>query len=306
MIVWGSKWFRLNRNGIAILALAFLFSSTNNSIGQTVSDSNTDSGFISDSMLPAIMEPAQQVDISAPIDGVLMTLAVEEGQSVTGGSVLASLDNREAKAAVKLARIQYDNLTEIDRARKLLEQAQIQCNRMSAVENAISKLEMDQCRLELARAKSDLEIAIARRKQARGQWELAIARLKTHDLIAPFDGRVMKITGRVGQSLNRTDALLTIANLDRLRADLNVPVRLFKQIQPGDHCLLKAGAPVNQVLKGRIVSVEPRIDSGTQTFRCVIEFNNRESRFPAGFAVSLYKLKEKTSFVNSSFNKSDK
>ena len=55
------------------------------------------------SMLPGIAQPSQQVTLSAPLDGVLMSIDVREGSTVKKDQIVAMMDNRIAAAELRLA-----------------------------------------------------------------------------------------------------------------------------------------------------------------------------------------------------------
>ena len=48
---------------------------------------------------------------------------------------------------------------------------------------------------------------------------------------------------------------------------------------------LRAEPPVDQTLIATLVAIDPVLDSGTQTFRCVFEIDNDQLSLPAGFLV---------------------
>ena len=74
-------------------------------------------------MLPGIVEPAAIVEMAAPMTGVLTELRIAEGARVAKGEVLAVLDDRVARAAVRAASLAATKQSGISQARIALELA---------------------------------------------------------------------------------------------------------------------------------------------------------------------------------------
>ena len=240
-------------------------------------------------MLPGVVEPKEAVDIAAPRDGVLMKLLVAEGRSVSKNQVLAIMDNRVTTAAVSVATGVAGRQAEIELAEIHLQTTQRFLKRVEQAHQhqATSDVELDDAREEYEKAKSELAQAREQQRHAQAVLELERARLDAHNVRAPFDGRVLRVTGREGQSMTRSDGLLKLANIKTLRVDLYVPVQWFRKLEVGDQFWLSADAPVEREIPALLVAYEPVIDAGTNTFRCVFEIENQDESLPAGFVVRL-------------------
>lgn len=240
-------------------------------------------------MLPGVAEPAEFAELAPSIEGVLTTLAVSEGQPVRRGQVLASLDNRVAAASVQLASLAAARTAAIDRAQEELKAAVRTLERMeqAAAHDAVSEQEVDLARIGVKSAEANLALAEEMRAAAAAQLALEQAKLRLHDVVAPFDGVVVQISANLGESLTRDDPVVTIANFDRLRAHLYVPVAHYQRLTVGADYQAAASAPVAERLSLRLINFEPVIDPATQAFRCVFEIDNREAALPAGFSLRL-------------------
>ena len=239
------------------------------------------------STLPAIVEPVQLVNLSVPNDGLLMRIDVGEGDQVDRGQILAQLDNRVALASVKAAETMTLRAASLKGAQSALASARRRLDRLTRLDGAVSGDELDQARDALAQAESNLELAREQHRESLVQLELERARLDSLNIRAPFDGVILRIDAHPGQTMTRSDALLTMANMCRLKADLHLPVSRYGALRVGDVCELKADAPVDSIIAAKIVSVEPRMDAATRTFRCQVEIDNADRRLPAGFSVHL-------------------
>lgn len=241
------------------------------------------------SMLPGVVEPSQSVTLSASLDGVLMSILVHEGDEVRRGQVLAVMDNRVAAAAVRLAEKSVHNLANIELADSQLRSARSYFQRVAQAHEheAASDLELDQARSGVEQAEKTADHARELHEQARAQLDLERARMSAHELTAPFDGRVIRIEGKVGQSMTRSDPVMMIVNVETLRVELHVPVKWFRRLDAGNTYQLAGSTPVQQVIPAQLLSVEPVVDAATQTFRCLLEIDNSNHSLPAGFAARL-------------------
>lgn len=242
--------------------------------------------------LPGIVEPKQQVTLEAPLDGVLMTVEVQEGTLVREGELLALMDNRIAQAAVRSAQVAAERQAAMERANNDLEMAERYLQRVTEAAEAASEVELDRARGSVEQAKIALSDAQEQVRVAKSHLDLERARLATHELRAPFDGRILDVEGSKGQSLTRSEPILTLANLKTLRVELYVPLAWYGKLELGQSCTLRADEPVGRDLNAVLVATQPVIDSGTRTFRCTFEIDNTTEQWPAGFIVRLVQPSE--------------
>ena len=239
------------------------------------------------STLPGIVQPAQHVTLSAPFNGTIIRIAVCEGDPVRKGQVVAVMDDEVAKAAVAVAERAAGRTARIRRARSELQFAQRYLARLTETKDIASAHALDQARAAVDAAQSELDLALEQQREAQATLKLEQARLAAHTIRAPFDGQVIRVDAVEGETLSQAEPLLTIVNLDRLEADLHLPVSWFGELRVGMPCLLDSEQPVGHPIEARITVIEPRINAATRTFRCVVEIDNAGHLLPAGFAVRL-------------------
>lgn len=240
-------------------------------------------------MVPGIVEPADSVILAAPFDGVLMEIAVREGQTIRNGETVARMDNRVAAAAVQVAMERAKNLTAIHIAEAQLESAQRFAGRVAKAHrhHAASDVELDSAEFAVEQAVRQLEQTKVEQRASMANLQLEKARLAEHGIAAPFDGEVTQIRAKKGESLNRAQEVVSIANMERLIVELQLPLEWFGKLQIGHLCWLSASAPVNDFVQARLVNIEPNVDAATQTFRCRFEIENTTRELPAGFTARL-------------------
>jgi RND family efflux transporter MFP subunit len=240
-------------------------------------------------MLPGVVEAAQQVTLATPFDGLLMQVNVEAGHSIDRDAIVATMDDRVARAAVRVAERSAANVSEIEIAELQLAAARKESERFQEAhrQKAASGMELDRATALAAQAAAQLRKAMEQQAYLASQLDLARQKLEEHQIRSPFEGRVIRVEARPGESLNRAEAVVTVADLRRLRVDLYVPLAWFGRLQVGDIYHLQASSPVNQRISATLVHVEPMIDAATQTFRCRFEIENPSETLPAGFTVRL-------------------
>ena len=237
--------------------------------------------------IPGIARPAARVVLSAPLDGVLMTVLVKEGQLVQQGEILAVMDNRIGKAAVAAAQAAAARTAELDHARHELSLAEKILNRQTALVagQAITQHQADEANTRVEKAKAEVARAQEARTQARFTLELEQARLEAHNIRAPFSGEVLQIHEFAGATLTDQSQLITLVSMSSLEVELHLPVSLFGTLKAGQSHQLLADAPVGKPLPATLKYAAPMIDSASMTFRCTFVIPNSDLKYPAGFAV---------------------
>ncbi len=239
--------------------------------------------------IPGIARPQARVVVSAPLDGVLMKVLVQEGQRVKAGEILAVMDNRVAEAAVAAARATAARTADLERANQelLLAEKILARHKTLAEGQAATRHQLDEAAARYEVAKAEVARMRESQDQARCNLELEMARLEAHNIRAPFSGQVVQIHEFAGATLTDKDQLLTLASLSSLEVELHLPVALYGILKPGERYPLLADQPVGSRLEATLKYAAPMIDSASMTFRCVFVIDNGSLRYPAGFAVKL-------------------
>jgi membrane fusion protein (multidrug efflux system) len=180
-------------------------------------------------------KPAAGAFISAPVGGILAEIACTEGHAVGQGALLFRLDTRLAEVAVaKAAKALGSAEQTYERQKKLL-----------AAEGTSQK-SFQQAELELNSARSELAAA---------RTELSLLEIR-----APLAGTVVRISARLGQSVEPNAVLAEVIALDRLVVTAQVPSREAAQLKPGQPVVWGDGSAV-----GTLAVVGKDIDPKTDT-----------------------------------------
>lgn len=185
---------------------------------------------------PGDGKPAAGAFVSAPVGGILTEIRGTEGRPVERGGVLFRLDSRLAEVAVAKAEKGLANAGQTyERQKRLL------------AADATSQKAFQEADLQLQTARNDLAAA---------RTELSLLEIK-----APIAGTVVRISARLGQSVETNAILAEVIALDRLVVTAQVPSREAGLLKPGQPMDFGAGSAA----AGRVTVVGKDIDPRTDT-----------------------------------------
>lgn len=153
---------------------------------------------------PAVVEGAVQRAAVAPFDGFVREAPARAGDRVQAGQLLAALDDRD----LRLEQVRWQ--AELDVAQQKEREAMARGNRVDQAQ------------------------AAAQANQARAQLDLVLAKLERIQIVAPFDGIVVKgdLSQQLGSPVEQGKVLFELAPLDAWRVILKVDERDIAHVQP--------------------------------------------------------------------------
>jgi membrane fusion protein, multidrug efflux system len=257
-----------------------------------------------DSVLVTLIE---QVDVPASDEGVLTSIAVREGQVVSEGTLLAQLEDGEARETVRRAQLELDIATKEARnslkvrfARKSSEVAQAELKRATdSVEKyrkSVSQSELDSLRLtaegavlEVEQAEHDLEIAQLTSQLKENELQVAVGRLERRKLLAPIAGVVVQIKFHRGEWLEPGEAVIRLLRIDRLRAEGFLPAREAVEGLAGRPVTLFVDLAGKSQARfpGKLVFISPEVNPVNGQVRIWAEIENRDLSLKPGLQASL-------------------
>jgi multidrug efflux pump subunit AcrA (membrane-fusion protein) len=206
-----------------------------------------------DVVIPQAAITAQNIrEIPAESEGVLMSLAVREGSRVKAGEVLATIDDRLAKAQIEIAQSSLDaaiekanDKIEEEYARAAANVAKVDLKRSFEVNQktpgAISDTEMlkkklDETRsvLQIEKAQKDQLLAGKDAEVKKAELKAAIISLDRRTIKAPFDGEVQTLYQKESQWVNPGDPILRLVQFDVLHVEGYVRATAYDPIELAD------------------------------------------------------------------------
>lgn len=222
----------------------------------------------------------QSVDLRAQITSTVKEVHIREGQNVSRGDLLLTLDARTEEANLKksLAQVEKDKADlataqrNLARQRELFQQKFISQAALDTVQNQVDtitgQIAIDQAAVEGTR----------------------VARAYT-EIRAPFAGRTGAIAVRPGSLVQpgaTATPLVTVTQIDPIAVAFTLPEKEL----PGLQKALASGAvPVTvsaeqDAFTGKVTFVDNAVDTATGTIRVKAEFANPQSRLWPGMYVT--------------------
>ncbi len=188
-----------------------------------------------------VLEPVRAMKVSAPVDGVLARVAVEEGDTVAAGDLLLEFEHGEED-------LQVERATEVLRKREFDYRGAEQL----FTENMTSETEALQKEIELKVAKIDLAEAVERRDR---RVVKAVQR-----------GTIVKRHHVDGEYVERGEPLLEMLDQSELDARFYVSPEAGLKLRPGTEAWVHV-PQVGVTWRCRIVFVDPQVDPSSGLMR---------------------------------------
>jgi multidrug resistance efflux pump len=248
---------------------------------------------------PASITSEDDSIISAEVEGTLTQLSMREGTRVKSGDVMATIDDRQALAALDVARFGHE--AALERAKDDVEEryavaaakvakADLKRDLDANVDfpGSVSQSQIDEKRLVLERsvlqiekAKKDQALAAKDAEVKGAELKAAQIALDRRTLRAPFDGQVQELRQKQAQWVNPGDPILRLVKFDVLRVECFVKASEFDPVD-------LAGRPVTvrarlardreAAVTGRVTFVSQTVLRGNYLVRAEIQ-NQREGEY---------------------------
>ena len=198
-------------------------------------------------------------DIYPATSGEVVAVNFEPGQYVEKGDVLVELDAREARLAVRLARIQLEDATRLyERYSRSADSGAVLPTTLDAARTA-----MEAARVELESAEIDLDY---------------------QTIEAVFDGHVGATEVDPGDRIGPDTLVTTLDDRSSLLMSFDIPEAFVGELAPGDTVNLETWSRSGPAIDGEIVDIGSRIDPQNRTFEARARVENAEDRLRPGMS----------------------
>lgn len=214
------------------------------------------------------LRPDQSADLGFKIGGQLLSVRVKRGERVKRGQVLATLGATEARA--QLAQTE----AAVAQARAQVELAHDNEARASSLvaANAAPGSQATAVKLQS-------RIAEAALLQATAARDLANAALNNHELVAPFDGEVVKVPDGVGQIVTSGTLLFRLESLDKLVLRTTVSENDVDRLKVGDEVVVDS---LGKKVKGKVRLVLRSLEASSRRAPVEVAVPNESRSLIAG------------------------
>ena len=240
-------------------------------------------------LIDVFTEPYRSIDVAAPEQGILSTIAVEQGDFVSSGAPVASLNHDVLVASLKIAKMRAQMMAPIQRATAEVRQKQRRYEKMLGLHRNghASEEELDSAKTALEIAEADLLDAQEKQKLAQLQVEEMAAQLRRRTIFSPVNGQIVKLHKESGEYVASLEPVVaTIVQLDKLRVKFYLETSMARRFRRGDQVPI-VFRDTNQRAAGRVEFVSPTTDADSSTVRVEVVIDNREGIYRSGVLVRL-------------------
>lgn len=222
-------------------------------------------------LVSGALRPAIEATVRAEVGGSVLAAALEEGQTVRKGMLLARIEERTLGDAVTSAQSALRSAEqalgvarrEAERTERLVKAGAVAERDLEAAQNSVTAAEaqVDDARTRLASARKVLEDATVH---------------------APISGVVSKRHVSVGDVVSPGRELYTIIDPTTMRLDASVPSDALPSVRVGARVRFEVRGYPDQWFEGRIERISPSADPVTRQVPIFVDIPNTGGRLLAG------------------------
>ncbi|SDZ77655.1 efflux RND transporter periplasmic adaptor subunit [Microbulbifer marinus] len=201
------------------------------------------------------LTPSRQAMLSAEVDGLVSEIHVDVGNRVKKGQPLLELDPELNVIARDAA------LAEVERSREALAESR---RRLGEAQRLIGDNHIAETEVEALASQVRIRNAELRRAQIEAKHQEAL--LRRHKISAPFDGAISQRFAELGEWVEPGVNLFELVSADGLRADFQVPQRVYARIDPKTPLEVRFDTDSDHTYKASVQHKVPLSSSGARTF----------------------------------------
>ena len=216
---------------------------------------------------------AKETDLAANVAGRVLSTKVERGQSVKKGDLLAQVDVAAAALALAEARVQVETSKTQEAISKT------DCERYDRLKagGVVSDLEYDQVTAKCKTAPLSVEAARARQSMAAKNVGDGVIR-------SPFAGVVTERYVEVGEYVQASSRVVSLAQVDELKLVFSVPEQNFPDVKQDAEVKFGVAAYGDQVFTGRVVHISGAVRDTRDVLVEAVVQNPDQKLLPGMFA----------------------
>jgi len=243
---------------------------------------------------PGVLEADDQYNLTAQTDGYLITLTLKEGELVSAGQLLGSIDNHEsvlnARSAEQLHLIARHNTlpdapalqqikANIEAAKVKLKQDQLLEKRYRRLieSNSVSRLEYENARLTAENSWQSLNALLEQYKNQQvlaGQQEVTQRYASAVSQVEKRQNQVRAINAGIiyqkmkqpGDYVRKGDVIAVIGSSKNIYAKLNVDEANMGKLKTNQQTVIRLNTDKSKTYSATINDIYPAFDAASQSF----------------------------------------
>lgn len=212
----------------------------------------------------------REFDMRFPVSGTVEYINFKEGEKITQGDIIASLDQKEALLKLEYAKVELDKQTKLFELGSILE----------------TKLKQSQ--LEYQSAKTELE--------------------KTN-LVSPSDGFIGAIETDKGAFVTPQDKVARFVDIQDVFVEFGIIEKDIAKVREGQNVEVAVESYGDEIFKGQVDSISPIVEGRSRTLRVRSKLANVDEKIKPGMFgrvnLLVYEKEDALVIPSSSFKKKE-
>jgi len=211
------------------------------------------------------LTPDEEVMVSSEIGGILREVRVDEGTEVSGGMILATINDTDYRLEVR-----RDEAV-LRQAEATLANVKLEYQRKEALykEELVTKQLFDDVATRLSLAAAEVE-------RAKATLSLAGEKLAKTTIYSPLRGFIRERKVSPGDYVKDATPLFDIIRIDPLKLNFTVPEKDVGKIKVGQDVSFKLDPIPDREFTGRVSIVYPSLEERTRTLQVEAIVPNRD------------------------------
>ena len=206
--------------------------------------------------------------------GRLVYLGVVEGDKVKKDEIIARIEDSDIQAQLNQAK------ANLEFSKADLHDAETNYNRQKQLlkTNSTSQMEVDAAQANYLKVLASIDVAKAQVEQSEVALENTLIR-------APFDGTVLtknadvgEVVAPLGAGANARAAVVTIADMNSLQAEIDVSESNIEKISVNQDCEIRLDAYPDKAYPGYVAKIVPTADRSKATVMVKVGFKHYDDR----------------------------
>jgi RND family efflux transporter MFP subunit len=230
----------------------------------------------------------RKASVASKVTGRLVSISVEEGSRVKKGQVIARLENDDAQAARERvqANVAFAH-NSLEQAKAELDDAYLNYSRKKELveKGYIARAEFDMAEARYKKARAAVAAQEAALRASEAALKEAEVMLDYTLIRAPFDAVVLTKEADVGDivtplaaAAEAKAAVVTIADMDSLQAQVDVSESNIEQVKMGQPCEIQLDALPNDRFQGSVHMIVPTADRSKASVMVKVAFREKDAR----------------------------
>ena len=212
----------------------------------------------------------REFDLKFPVAGTVEYVNFREGEKITQGDIIASLDQKESLLKLEYAKIEYE------KNKRLLDLGSI-------VESKF--------------------------KQSQIEYQSAKAELDKTNLVAFGDGYIGSLSVEKGSVISPQDKVATFVDYKDVFIEFGVIEKEIPKVKEGQNIELTLDSFPDEVFKGQVDSLSPIVEGRSRTLKVRAKISNPDEKIKPGMfgriSVLVYEKEEALVIPSSCFKKKE-